>query len=169
MEIKSCQKLWGGFFRCPFCVLSKRLLLFTVVQKNYNLLSAGFNKFYNILFLNIVIYRSSAEVSGGVSEGFETILYLSSSQAPKSINLHRCEQKGKNFASSDCFLSDTLTIFLQIGHLCFILRYRSGVCYSDSVARPYSSFRAYSTQYRAQGWASSRAFCICLPVPSQMP
>jgi hypothetical protein len=122
-----------------------------------------------IIFLDIVIYRSSEEVSEGVSDGFETILYLLSSQAPKSINLHRCEQKGKNFASSDCFLGDTLTIFLQIGHLCFILRYQSGVCCSGSVTRPCSSIRAYSTQYRAQGWASSRAFGICLPVLSQMP
>jgi hypothetical protein len=159
----------GGSFSLPICVLSKRLLLFTVVQKNYNLLSAGFNKFYNILFLNIVIYRSSAELSGGVSEGFETILYLSSSHAPKSINLHRCEQKGRNFASSDCLLKDTLTIFRQIGHRCFILRYQSGFCCSGSVAMPCSSFRAYSTQYLAHGSASSRAFCICLPVPSQMP
>lgn len=130
-----------------------------------------FNKFYNILFLNIVIYRSSARILGKTSDGFETISYLPSSQAPKSINLHRCEQKGKNFAPSDCFLGDTLTIFLQIGHLCFILRYQSGVCCSGSVSvtEPCSSIWAYSTQYRAQGWASSRAFGICLPVPSQMP
>jgi len=89
--------------------------------KEYSLLSAGFNIFCNILFLYIIIYRSSTEVSEAVPEGFETILYLSSSQAPKSINLHRCEQKGRNSTSSDCFLGDTSTIFLQIGHLCFIL------------------------------------------------
>jgi len=60
------------------------------------------------------------EVFEGVSDGSEITLYLASSQAPKSISLHRREQKGKNFASSDCLLVDALTIFLQIGHLCFI-------------------------------------------------
>jgi len=91
----------------------------------YNLLSAGFKKFPNILFLNIAVYRSSAEVSEEVSGCSGIILYLASSQAPKSISLHRCEQKGKNFASAGCFLGDTLTIFLQIGHLCFITQYQS--------------------------------------------
>jgi hypothetical protein len=71
--------------------------------------------------LNIAAYRSSAGVSEEVSEGLEITLYLASSQAPKSISLHRREQKGKNFSPSGCFLGDALTIFLQIGHLCFIL------------------------------------------------
>jgi len=50
----------------------------------------------------------------------ETILYLASSQAPKSMSLHRSEQKGKNFACCDCSRDDILRILLQIGHLCFI-------------------------------------------------
>jgi len=75
--------------------------------------------------LKAAIYRSSAEVSEQVSDGLEIILYSASSQAPKSISLHRREQKGKNFASSDCFSGGSLTIFLQIGHLCFIIRYCS--------------------------------------------
>jgi len=67
----------------------------------------------------MVAYCSSVEVS----EGLEITLYLASSQAPKSISLHRCEQKGKNFASSGCFLVGILIILLQIGHLCFMLKY----------------------------------------------
>ena len=87
-------------------------------------MSAGFNRFY-ILFLNIAIYRSSVEVPEEVLDSSEVTLYLASSQAPKSISLHRCEQKGKNFASLDCFLGDILTVFLQVGHLCFIREYLS--------------------------------------------
>jgi hypothetical protein len=73
--------------------------------------------------LKAAVYCSSAEVSEQVSDGSEIILYSASSQAPKSISLHRREQKGKNFISSDCFSGGSLTIFLQIGHLCFIIRY----------------------------------------------
>jgi hypothetical protein len=50
----------------------------------------------------------------------DMILYSASSHAPKSIYLHRREQKGRNFASSDFSVDDTLTILLQIGHLFFI-------------------------------------------------
>jgi hypothetical protein len=60
--------------------------------------------------MNVVIYRLSEDPSDEVSDGspdfcdcrLETTLYLVSSHAPKSISLHRREQKGKNFASSDC-------------------------------------------------------------------
>jgi len=47
----------------------------------------------------------SEEVSDGSTDscvsGLETILYLESSQAPKSISLHRLEQKGRNVACLD--------------------------------------------------------------------
>jgi hypothetical protein len=89
----------------------------------YNLLSAACNRFYNILFPNVLAYRSSAEASEEVSDGSEVILYSTSSHAPKSINLHRSEQKGKDSASPDSLLPDTLTAFLQIGHLYFITEY----------------------------------------------
>lgn len=133
------------------------------------MLSYGFNKFYNILLLKIVPYGAGAESSVEESESFDTILYLLSSQAPKSINLHLCEQKGKKFASSDCFSGGILTIFLQIGQMCFIPRYQPSYCCSGSVTRPFSSFWANSTQYLAHGCASSRALGIRFPVPMQIP
>lgn len=82
----------------------------------YNVLLADFNKFYQILFLKTVVYCLS-EDGGEVSDsppvscgsGPETILYSAFSQAPKSISLHRREQKGKNLASSVFFLNDALT------------------------------------------------------------
>ena len=60
--------------------------------------------------INTVVYGLSESVSGKVSDGsrdscesaLETILYLESSQAPKSISLHRLEQKGKNVACLHC-------------------------------------------------------------------
>jgi len=60
--------------------------------------------------INAVLYSLSELVSGEVSNGspdscesgLGTILYLASRQAPKSISLHRLEQKGKNVACSDC-------------------------------------------------------------------
>ena len=75
----------------------------------YNVLSVGFNKFHKILFLNAAVYCLSEGLSEEVSDGspdscesgLETILYLESSQAPKSISLHRLEQKGKNVACLD--------------------------------------------------------------------
>jgi len=50
----------------------------------------------------------------------ETTLYLPSSQSPKSISLHRCEQKGKKGVFSAFSLDDILMSLLQIGHLRFI-------------------------------------------------
>jgi len=55
--------------------------------------------------------------------GVEIILYLASSQAPKSMNLHLREQKGKNFTFSDCSGGDRLTILRQTGHLLFLLMF----------------------------------------------
>jgi len=63
-----------------------------------------------MIFLSPVIYcllvGGSPEAWGGSPDSCdcdsEITLYLASSQAPKSISLHRREQKGKNFASSDC-------------------------------------------------------------------
>ncbi len=78
---------------------------------------------FTIFILNIAVYHSTVEVSEEVSDGSEITLYLASSQAPKSISLHRREQKGKNFTSLDCLLVDALTVFLQVGHLCFIMGY----------------------------------------------
>jgi hypothetical protein len=48
---------------------------------------------------------------------------------------------------------------------------RRGACerYGRSSTSPSSTFLAYSTQYRAQGWAFSRALGMSCPVPSQMP
>ncbi len=59
---------------------------------------------------NDVVYCSSEgtsdEVSDELSEScdsnLETNLYSESSHAPKSINLHRLEQKGKNMACFEC-------------------------------------------------------------------
>jgi hypothetical protein len=83
----------------------------------YNELSVDFNNFYQILLLKNVVYRLFEEV-GEVSDDpsdscdseLDAILYSASSQAPKSMSLHRWEQKGKNFASSDCSLIDTSTV-----------------------------------------------------------
>jgi len=44
-----------------------------------------------------------------------------------------------------------------------------GGCYGSSGTMPCSIILAYSTQYFAQGWASSLAFAIGSPVPSQIP
>ena len=77
-------------------------------------LPAGGCKFFVSFVLqgpiNVVLYGLSESVSGKVSDGspdscesgLDTILYLASSQVPKSISLHRLEQKGKNVACSDC-------------------------------------------------------------------
>jgi hypothetical protein len=75
-----------------------------------------FNKFYQILLPKSLVYCLSEE-AGEVSDDpadsreseSETILYLASSQEPRSMSLHRREQKGKNSASSDCSLIDALT------------------------------------------------------------
>jgi hypothetical protein len=64
--------------------------------------------FYQFLLLKAAVYCFSekvGEVSDGppdsCNSGLDSILYSPSSQAPKSISLHRREQKGKNLASSD--------------------------------------------------------------------
>jgi hypothetical protein len=82
----------------------------------YNVLYVDFNKFYKILLPKIVVYCMS-KGEGDVSDdppdscdsGLDTILYSASSQALKSMSLHRREQKGKNPASSDFFVNGTLT------------------------------------------------------------
>ncbi len=83
----------------------------------YNVLSVDFNIFYKILSLKAAIYSLSGDMgvlsddsSGSCGRDSDTILYSASSHAPKSINLHRREQKGKNFASSDFSLDNALTI-----------------------------------------------------------
>ena len=75
-----------------------------------------------MIFLNLAAYCLSGAVSDEVSDGLEITLYSASSQAPKSINLHRCEQKGKNSAFWGCSAAETLTTLRQIGHLCFMFR-----------------------------------------------
>jgi len=60
--------------------------------------------------LNIAAYRLSEGVPDDVLDGLqdccdfgsETILYLASNQAPKSISLQRREQKGKNSVFGFC-------------------------------------------------------------------
>jgi len=52
----------------------------------------------------------------------ETILYSASSQAPKSINLHRFEQKGKNFPALASCMSGALMILWHTGHLRFMAK-----------------------------------------------
>jgi len=68
--------------------------------------------------------RSAEPISGCSLYGFEGVseatLYLPFSQAPKSANLHRCEQKGKNTVFSAFSPGDVLIVLLQIGHLSFI-------------------------------------------------
>ena len=83
----------------------------------YNVLQVDFNKFYQILLSKIAVYCVLKEADDKSDEplvssgsGPDIILYSASSQAPKSISLHRREQKGKNFASSDSFLNDVLTV-----------------------------------------------------------
>lgn len=56
-----------------------------------------------------------------LSSVFEKTLYFPSNQAPKSISLHRSQQKGKKFVFFDCSLSGRGTAFLQIGQKYFIL------------------------------------------------
>ena len=104
----------GFFFVVHFASFQKGCNRYAFVKNEsegiYNLLSVVFNRFYNILFLGIAVYRlpdgGSDEVSGRsldcCDSGSETILYLASNQAPKSISLHRCEQKGKNFVFGGC-------------------------------------------------------------------
>lgn len=83
----------------------------------YNGFSVDFKKFYKILSPNAAAYCLSGNM-GVLSDGPpdscgsepDTILYSASSHPLKSISLHRREQKGKNFASSDFSLDDTLTI-----------------------------------------------------------
>ena len=83
----------------------------------YNVFSVDFKKFYKILSLKAVVYCLPGEMSlvsdgppDSCDSGPDTILYSASSHAPKSINLHRREQKGKNFASSDSSFDDTLMV-----------------------------------------------------------
>jgi len=83
----------------------------------YNVFSVDFKKFYKILSPKAAVYYLSGEMSlvsddppDSSDSGLDSILYSASSHAPKSINLHRREQKGKNFASSDFSLDGTLTI-----------------------------------------------------------
>jgi len=86
-------RLFGGGLAGKACLFCKFLVSF-VLQRP----------------INAVLYGLSELVSGKVSDGspdscesaLVTILYLESSQAPKSISLHLLEQKGKNVACSDC-------------------------------------------------------------------
>ena len=68
------------------------------------------------MFLRIAIYCFLEGVSEFVSGDLKISLYSVSSQAPKSISLHRREQKGKYFELPE----GALTGLPQIGHLCFI-------------------------------------------------
>ena len=52
----------------------------------------------------------SDDPSDSSDSGLGTILYSVSSHAPRSTSLHRREQKGKNFASSDLSVGDTLIL-----------------------------------------------------------
>ncbi len=87
------ERLFGGGLAGKACLFCKYLVSF-VLQRP----------------INAVVYGLSESVSGKVSDGspdscgssLEIILYLASSQAPKSISLHRLEQKGKNVACLDC-------------------------------------------------------------------
>jgi len=63
-------------------------------------------------------------VSKDLSGNFEITLYSLSSQAPKSINLQRSEQKGKKADSCLGLLRGLLTTWWQTGHLCFIMKLR---------------------------------------------
>jgi hypothetical protein len=62
------------------------------------------------LLLSSIVYRLSKGLSEKVSDdsldscrcGLEINVYSASSQAPRSISLHRLEQKGKNVACLDC-------------------------------------------------------------------
>ena len=85
-----------------------------------------------IIFSSLIIYCLSTRASEEVSDGpgsfcdfnSEIILYLASSQAPKSISLHRCEQNGEYFTPSDGSGTESSTVFLQIGHLYFMAEHR---------------------------------------------
>jgi hypothetical protein len=73
------------------------------MQAVYNLLSAYFNRFYEIFAVPLTsTLRCQEELESevwlcGFDCVLEIILYLASSQAPKSISLHRGQQKGKDF------------------------------------------------------------------------
>jgi len=67
--------------------------------------------------MKAAVYCSSEKVDevsdsppDSCDSGPDIILYSVSSQAPKSINLHRREQNGRNLASSDFSLNDALTL-----------------------------------------------------------
>ena len=80
----------------------------------YRVLSVDFKRFYRILFVNVTIYcwsEEGEELFDGLPDScdcsLEIILYLLFSQAPKSTNLQRLEQKGENW---DCSVIDVLMI-----------------------------------------------------------
>ncbi|OHB74551.1 MAG: hypothetical protein A2Z25_23820 [Planctomycetes bacterium RBG_16_55_9] len=90
------------------------LLPFKNVLNIYKILSVDYGKFYKILLLDTTVHSSSGlgwispsgDPSLGLTDssdssdcGSEDIRYSESSQAPKSISLHRSLQKGKN---GDC-------------------------------------------------------------------
>ena len=68
-------------------------------------------------FIITAEFQSSVESGCSCDFRLDIILYLESNQAPRSISLQRCEQKGKERFSLVRACDGDFIVFLQTGHL----------------------------------------------------